>query len=175
VTSPFSPYQPPSSDELPPSSSDRDSSIARRATLLERFAAVMLDGLVSFAVLGPLEYKAGIFDGFPNHLRQPKLGQDALWAAISFAVWFALNAYLLRKNAQTIGKRILRIRIVNAADGAPARLWKVALLRYLPFSLVVLIPQVGPFVSLLDAVFIFRRDRRCIHDHIADTIVIKAE
>ncbi len=31
-----------------------------------------------------------------------------------------------------------------------------------------------PFYSLVDALFIFRSDRRCIHDLIAGTVVVKS-
>ena len=47
------------------------------------------------------------------------------------------------------------------------------LLRYLPTSAVSLIPYAGSFVALLDVLFIFRRDQRCIHDHLAGTVVVK--
>jgi len=38
---------------------------------------------------------------------------------------------------------------------------------------VSLIPYAGSFVALLDVLFIFRRDQRCIHDHLAGTVVVK--
>jgi uncharacterized RDD family membrane protein YckC len=34
--------------------------------------------------------------------------------------------------------------------------------------------MVGNFVGILDALFIFRSDRRCIHDLIAATRVVRA-
>jgi uncharacterized RDD family membrane protein YckC len=39
---------------------------------------------------------------------------------------------------------------------------------------VVLLPTVGPFAGLIDVLFIFLKDRRCLHDHIAGTVVVRA-
>ena len=36
------------------------------------------------------------------------------------------------------------------------------------------IPFLGPLFSLVNVCFIFRDDRRCIHDLMADTVVVKA-
>jgi hypothetical protein len=33
-------------------------------------------------------------------------------------------------------------------------------------------PYVGPFFGLANILFILRADRRCIHDHFADTKVV---
>jgi len=44
--------------------------------------------------------------------------------------------------------------------------------RYIPIWIVGLIPGVGIALTILDALFIFRDDRRCIHDLIAGTKVI---
>jgi uncharacterized RDD family membrane protein YckC len=45
--------------------------------------------------------------------------------------------------------------------------------RYLPISVVSVIPVVGPLLTLIDILFIFRSDRRCVHDLIADTQVLE--
>jgi hypothetical protein len=38
-----------------------------------------------------------------------------------------------------------------------------------------LVPIIGPIYSIVDVLFIFRDDRRCIHDHIAGTRVVVAD
>ena len=50
---------------------------------------------------------------------------------------------------------------------------RLALLRHLVTSLVVQIPVAGQFFWLVDVLFIFGRSRRCVHDHIADTVVVR--
>ena len=36
------------------------------------------------------------------------------------------------------------------------------------------VPIVGAFYALVDCLLIFRESRRCLHDNIADTIVVTA-
>jgi len=37
-----------------------------------------------------------------------------------------------------------------------------------------LVPGIGQIYSIVDALLIFRQSRKCLHDNIADTIVVKA-
>lgn len=88
----------------------------------------------------------------------------------------ALGVYqlvLLYRHGQTLGKKIVGIRIVRP-DGSRASFPRVLLLRYLVPTLVGAIPLVGPFFTLVDLLFIFGEERRCLHDRIADTIVVDA-
>ena len=48
-------------------------------------------------------------------------------------------------------------------------------LRYLPVQLAGAIPLVGPIIGLVNILMIFRGDRRCGHDLIAGTRVVKAK
>ena len=74
--------------------------------------------------------------------------------------------------APPLGKRLLGIRIVRG-DGSRATLGRLVVRRYLPVYLVQALPTIGIGASLLDQVFVFRASRRCLHDDIADTKVIK--
>ena len=40
--------------------------------------------------------------------------------------------------------------------------------------MIALVPLVGWMYGLLDVLMIFRDSRKCLHDNIADTIVVKA-
>ena len=59
-------------------------------------------------------------------------------------------------------------------ETSAAGLSRIVLLRMVPMSIVAYIPFVGGLLNLVDILFIFGRDRRCIHDLIADTIVVQA-
>ncbi len=80
---------------------------------------------------------------------------------------------LLSVRGQTIGKRIMGIKIVKM-DGSDAGFVHAVLLRWWAMILIGNIPVVGALVSLADPFLIFAEDRRCIHDHIASTKVILA-
>jgi hypothetical protein len=41
-------------------------------------------------------------------------------------------------------------------------------------TVLVFVPFVGSFYPLVDVCWIFGEQRRCVHDYIADTIVIRA-
>jgi uncharacterized RDD family membrane protein YckC len=104
-------------------------------------------------------------------------GNDANWAfaLAGFAILavLATNAVMLHRRGQTIGKRLLGIKVVRS-DGSRAGLGRIVALRLLPVTLLGMIPLVGPVLGLLDAMLIFRDSRRCLHDQFADTIVVRA-
>ena len=82
-----------------------------------------------------------------------------------------LQGYLLFNYGQTIGKHVIGTRIENL-DGTKADLKKILLLRILPMSLCTVIPIVGQFITgFINPIFIFGKERRCLHDYIAKTKV----
>lgn len=85
-------------------------------------------------------------------------------------VW---NCVWLHRYGQTVGKRALGIMIVRG-NGERASLGRIFGLRYLPMMILGAIPFLGPLVTLTDILLIFRDNRLCLHDHIADTRVVKA-
>jgi len=93
-------------------------------------------------------------------------------AILGYGLFLAVQAYPLYKDSQTWGKKLLGMRIVRA-DGSPASFGRLIGLRYGVPCLFNVIPAVAQVWGLLDALFIFRESRRCLHDNIADTIVIK--
>ncbi|UKE68407.1 RDD family protein [Xanthomonas cerealis pv. cerealis] len=83
----------------------------------------------------------------------------------------ALDPAEVARTGQTWGKKLLSIRIVDL-HGEPPPLWRLIVLRYLPTQLLSLVPVAGNVYALLDALFIFRHDKRCLHDIIAGTQVV---
>jgi uncharacterized RDD family membrane protein YckC len=77
---------------------------------------------------------------------------------------------LVAQSGQSLGKRMRHIRVVRS-DGSPVSLARLILLRNLVPSAIN--SACGLF-SLVDVLFIFQDDRRCLHDMIADTKVVKA-
>jgi uncharacterized RDD family membrane protein YckC len=86
---------------------------------------------------------------------------------MEFAI-VGFNIYFLVKNGQTIGKKLLHIKIVNL-DGSKTSFSTLIFLR----GLLTGILAVVPLFSIVDACFIFREDRRTLHDMIAGTIVVR--
>lgn len=89
----------------------------------------------------------------------------------AMACLFIYNLMLLGSSGQTVGKRWLRVRIVRT-DGSDAELGRILGLRMgLPWLLGVFL---GPFFVLPDLLCIFGNEKRCLHDMMADTIVVEA-
>jgi uncharacterized RDD family membrane protein YckC len=89
-------------------------------------------------------------------------------------VLLVIQVYLLVTRGQTIGKKLLGIKIVAYDTEAHPGFVKIILLRGFVNGVISAIPVVGGLYALVDACFIFREDRRCLHDHLAGTKVVKA-
>ncbi|WNG14771.1 RDD family protein [Cystobacter fuscus] len=77
--------------------------------------------------------------------------------------------YLLATVGQSLGKRMMNIKVVRT-DGTPVDLARLIFLRnVVPVFIGMCTWNV---FSLVDALCIFTEQRRCLHDHIADTQVI---
>ncbi len=83
------------------------------------------------------------------------------------------NLYFLATRGQTLGKMVCKIKIVDMAGQNPGFV-KAFLLRSVVPGIIGAVPFLGPFFSLADPLFIFREDRRCLHDLIAGTKVVTA-
>ncbi len=170
VADAFNPYQPPTSSDLLDSSAagGEQTNLASRA---ERFGAATIDGLIQLVIVMPIQFAFHVYDNFPK-IELSARNQLAFGAA-GFVTFHVVHGYFLVKNSQTVGKKLLRLQIVNFADGVPTPASKILLLRVLPLTLAAQIPGIGAFLSTIDALFIFGRNRRCVHDFIAGTKVIK--
>jgi uncharacterized RDD family membrane protein YckC len=95
------------------------------------------------------------------------------YGLVGLLLFAAVNSWLLASRGQTVAKALLGMRIVRR-DGTAADVLRLVGLRYGVGALITVLPIVGMVYSLADALMIFRANRRCIHDLIADTIVVKA-
>lgn len=162
----FNPYQTPKSNLT--RADDPAAVLAGRG---QRFLAAMVDGVVSLVVMIPVMMMLGMFKYFEKGL-EPPFTLMLVSTALGFAVFVAFHYVLLVKNGQTIGKKLLSIRIADLAGNKPA-IGTILFKRYLPISIMGLIPVIGQILPLVDLLFIFRKDRRCVHDLIAGTQVVR--
>ena len=93
--------------------------------------------------------------------------------ALALLILTAVQFALLTRRGQTLGKLFCKIRIVRTG-GERAGFVHVCLLRTLSMGLIAAIPFVGWLIASVDPFLIFREDRRCLHDLLADTTVIEA-
>jgi uncharacterized RDD family membrane protein YckC len=146
-----------------------DTSGRQLATRSRRLGAILLDGLINSVVYFPLLYLFGRSAFAPP----PNAGMSYLYLNMLVGLITALliNGWLLVDRGQTVGKMLLGIRIVRP-DGSKVGVGRIAL-RYLVANVAPVTPIVGGIFGLVDALMIFRKSIRCLHDQIADTIVIR--
>jgi uncharacterized RDD family membrane protein YckC len=78
---------------------------------------------------------------------------------------------LLTKRGQTVGKIIAGTRVISV-DDSPAGFLRAVVLRVWPVEIVSRIPLLQLLV-LPDVLLIFGESRRCLHDRIAGTKVVR--
>jgi uncharacterized RDD family membrane protein YckC len=155
--------------------------LAHRST---RLGAAILDGLlVGLVMLPPFViafHYAGILSGTPKPWVIQALTGHMSYAlqlgiaAFSFLMFLAVQGWPLARYGQTWAKRWLGIRIVDL-DGRKPEFVRLVVMRYGVGQLVGLVPCLGMVYALTDSLFIFRDDRRCVHDLLAGTRVVFAE
>lgn len=101
-------------------------------------------------------------------------------ASLVFDTTLIVNVVLLTLRGQTIGKLCLGIQVVRFPDGRRAGFTKALLLRSVLFTILVFTSfvyfgAVGLALLMADSLMIFRKDRRCLHDLVADTLVTKRD
>jgi len=154
--------------------------LAERGT---RLAASMIDGLVMLLLFAPailagmvLGDPGGTADATPPAIlvwaEAHQVVSQIVWAIAGLVVFFAVNGYWLHTRGQSVGKRLLRIRIVRS-NGERATLARIIFARYLPTQAVGTVTVIGMLYLLIDILFILGDARQCLHDRIADTIVVK--
>lgn len=120
-------------------------------------------------------FYAAILDGTPGIITVWGIGYEStsliVLGGLCTLFFIIINCYLLTKRGQTIGKILLKIKVVDRKNGQIPGFWRVAALRYLLFNFVFAAVWHG-ILSLVDVVFIFGHNRRCVHDMIASTNVV---
>ncbi len=142
------------------------------ATIGQRIGARLLDGLIIGLPFTVLIFLVSDVSEDRNTIDTP------LWAPILATVVAALyEVILVRKWGQTLGKRILNIKVVRVTDGNLPD-WTASLVRYLlpVVPLLIPVPVVNIALSLtVYLVAVTNPLRRGWHDRAAGTLVIKAD
>lgn len=178
------PYLPPTSD-LTDATYVGTADIA--ASRMKRLGAVLLDFTILLALFlalslivflaDPVEFQREFSSAMEEDSSWFEInllnGDNYIGLATSAAAFFVINGYLLAKRGQSIGKFILNIAIVDVDTGKVQPFGSLVMLRYAPiYMLQVVMIFVYFLVFMVDALLIFRSDRRTLHDMMARTTVI---
>lgn len=166
---PQNPYAPPTAAVADVGSGTGPGELAERAS---RLGAVIVDTLILLVV-----YLPAMIIGFrhfdPQRGLRNFVNGGALVSGCMLLVLVVITCILVAQNGQTIGKRLIGIKVVRS-NGDKASFWRIFLLRNVVNAIPSLIPFVSYVYGLVDSLFIFSESRQCLHDKIADTIVVKA-
>lgn len=183
-------YSPPGSDvNAGVRSGGQGAEPASRGT---RLTAATLDGLLISLPLLPL-VALGIYFGVRTHLEVAQAGMGEELAQPAFigtseltvllgvaagigalgALGIAIYQWILiSRTGQSLGKKWTGIRI-ERIDGSRVTFGTGVVLRNWVPKVMGAVPYLGMIFHLIDCLYIFREDSRCLHDHIAGTRVVR--
>lgn len=145
------------------------------ASLGDRFLGALIDGLIAIPISFALGFALGIVLAM-TPLKDNFIGMQIVSNLMGFGmgigIFLAIHGYLLSTRGQTVGKMVMKTQIVQD-DGSPIPFGPLMLKRYLPIWIASAIPCLGLIYILVDVLMIFRETRKCLHDDIAGTKVIK--
>jgi uncharacterized RDD family membrane protein YckC len=144
-----------------------DPNLAERGS---RLGAALLDILIAMVCMGP-GIGCMIAAGEDNESLK---NTGITLIGIGMLALVIVQFYMLTTRGQTLGKKIVGVKIVRFADSSKPGFVHACLLRAIVPSLIANIPLLGLIFSIVDVCFIFGEERRCLHDLIAGTKVVKA-
>ena len=130
-----------------------------------RLVAAIIDNIILVGIVFGGLFAVGMSPFIQDNTTKVTLGVSSVVTSL------LINGWLLHTRGQSVGKMLMKIRIVRV-DQVPTTGMDTIVKRILPIGLASLIPIVGSFIGLIDALFIFRQDRRTLHDLIAGTEVV---
>ncbi len=145
----------------PPTSTDRLASIGQRA----------LAQLIDSVIIGiPLFFVSTAISG---DLTEADSGQLLLVTVLWLGVSLFYNTAMIAIYGATIGKRVMKLMVVNREDGS-AVTWTYAAVRALIPTVAGLIPVIGLAANLVVYLrAVFHPLRQGLHDAAAGTIVVR--
>ncbi len=136
-----------------------------------RLMATLIDMLLVPALAVLLIMITGVMEHAEAYRNSMWILQTLLLAVASYLI---LNGYWLFTRGQTVGKRLMKVAIVATASRDRAAFWKLICIRapFFPLLFVIVVPALA-LLPLLDQAFVFRKNRRCLHDLAAGTSVVR--
>jgi uncharacterized RDD family membrane protein YckC len=161
------PYAPPQAAVLDIADPGTQTVPAERAT---RLGAAILDGLIFGAMVYiPIIFTAAAIGAGGEESGGPVFVIGILFTLVGLVAWSWLTIRFVLRNGQTIGKKLTGIKVVRR-DGTAVSFSRIFWLRNVVNAIISIIP----FYGLVEVLFIFSESRQCLHDRMADTIVIRA-
>jgi len=178
---PPNPYAPPAAGlDLDAAGGPALAGAGEIASRWQRLGGALFDGLLASVAVAP----AYLGISFREFTRAKKASMNPFlafqmagtWGLIAAGLLIALTILqwtLLARRGQTVGKMVAGTRVVSVADNAPVGFLRAVALRSWPVEVVGRLPFLQ-LLTLVDVLCIFGERRRCLHDAIAGTVVVRA-
>ena len=144
---------------------------ARKSGLGRRLVAAAIDFVVVGVAGLVLVITIGAFEDAEDYAGNIL----ARIVAFGFLTYFLVNGLPLWRRSQTVGKALLGLVVVAAGTQTRAPLWR--LVARAPFFMALYGVFLGwpGLIALVDQGFIFGAKRRCLHDLICGTEVVRRD
>ncbi len=135
-----------------------------------RLAATAIDAVLVPSLTLVLVMVTGVVEDAEDYA-------DSWWIVhvllLAIGSYLLLNGYTLWRSQQTLGKRAMGIAMVTTA-GSPAAWWRLILIRapFFAFLFLLVVPPLT-LIPLIDHALVFGKRRRCLHDRLAATEVVR--
>ncbi|MCK5727409.1 MAG: RDD family protein [Thiotrichaceae bacterium] len=136
-----------------------------------RLGASIIDSFIHLVLMLPILSYTHFID-YIRDKESPPVELLLTIMVLGFLIYIATHYYFIKKNGQTIGKKLLKIRVENITGGV-ASFNLIVFKRYLFITAISSLPAIGVFLSVIDGLLIFRDNHQCWHDDFAQTRVVK--
>ncbi|MFM7056663.1 MAG: RDD family protein [Planctomycetota bacterium] len=155
--------------------------LAERGT---RLGAAIIDGILVMCITLPVQLATGYLQ-ITAAQQTPPLWMELCVNLSGVAAMMLLHGWMLTTRGQSIGKRLLEIQIVDYRDNGLLPFTRVLITRsfwlmplalvaiFLPVNAKMIISVVVGLASFVDSLLIFGQARRCFHDTLAGSIVVR--
>ena len=138
-----------------------DAQKAQFAKLNEQFMAILTSSNPDAALAQQVQNE--MFSLFPQ--------QAIIAASLYVLIMLAVQAFLIAKSGQSIGKKITKIKIVDVQTAENVSLLRAFTIRSVFFIFLNIVSM--PLSTIIDLVFGLGKKRQTLHDKLAKTQVIK--
>ncbi|MEZ4814755.1 MAG: RDD family protein [Bdellovibrionota bacterium] len=144
----------------------------RLANFKERLGAYAVDFLIIFALGMPFTSLVSVAEFLYSKMTlNPMAHYEAVFALlralVGVAVVFLYVGYFYKKRSTTLGKSLFNLKVIHLPYGECPN-YKTAFLRDVFGRMLSGLAFMVGYLMVL-----FKEDRRALHDHLADTVVLK--
>jgi uncharacterized RDD family membrane protein YckC len=144
-----------------------------RATLGQRILGALVDRFLMFGIGIAFAMVGGIFGAMIDSQDEDIIVIACIAFCVGMFSMSIVNAVLISMSGQSVGKKVVKTRMVDRENGTQSGFVQGFLLRNFVFGLITSIPCIGWTIGLVDLIMLFPEPNQTLHDKLARTVVIQ--